>query len=306
MVIVCVVMMFITRDMWEPPPPSLEPFWWQPLRNATTRLNCSAGVGVQRVGSYGRTNNILIAWVHLLAWSVMQHPPATVVLSSEFIGTIGKHFDVDGATRSWACVASTWTGPMVRVPARVAYYASENRVYGTRFKAVVLHQLLMRPRPHVRDAVEAFERRHPLDAVVHMRSLEGTCRARMADRVHVMLRFDGLSARDVCDMSALYVQRFVSKNQTIVLAHDGQHVRAARRLQRAFHVVSYTGPYSLYVDMLLMVRASVFIGNPASTVSMNVAAVREWLGKSSNFDSALLWGVENRRVPNQFIDGGAT
>jgi len=52
--------------------------------------------------------------------------------------------------------------------------------------------------------------------------------------------------------------------------------------------VWYDGPDGALVDLLLCVRASYFVGNPASTFSWNAARVRAVAGLTSS----LLVGVE--------------
>ena len=67
----------------------------------------------------------------------------------------------------------------------------------------------------------------------------------------------------------------------LVLAHDAARLEAVAALVRQFgaHIVQSR---NLHVDMQLLIRATRFVGNPASTLSQKVNLVRHALGATSN------------------------
>ena len=89
----------------------------------------------------------------------------------------------------------------------------------------------------------------------------------------------------------------------LLVAHDG-HVIADRlsSLRSNFGAVesaklngeTWRGPGTLFIDMLLLMRARVFVGNPGSTVSQNVAAVRSLLKPP---------GTTNMRLCSEALQG---
>lgn len=60
----------------------------------------------------------------------------------------------------------------------------------------------------------------------------------------------------------------------MVLAHDGEDEPRAAALAAKYGARVYRGPMAPVVDLLLMVRAGLLIGNPASSFSANAARVR--------------------------------
>jgi len=60
----------------------------------------------------------------------------------------------------------------------------------------------------------------------------------------------------------------------VVLAHDGEDEARAAAIVSRYGARIYRGPLAPFVDLLLMVRAGLFIGNPASSFSTNAARVR--------------------------------
>eukprot|EP00038_Savillea_parva_P025065 m.46082 g.46082 ORF g.46082 m.46082 type:complete len:535 (-) comp6721_c0_seq2:227-1831(-) len=391
------------RLQWDPAP--LPSRWWEPLRaeddtpqcppsaggggegvtDTSTSTNTDASYGnapVVHVGwMYGRTNNVVLEWVHALAFTVtyrgglasVQHHqqprhdkdtatssgnhaksasatlatttrhsgnglPMTPVLAID--GVIAKYlnvaFDLEAATRRWACISiaspseppdanpsqvTTTNTPSqstnhlqpqrdrvdssavdnVTFAAREVYWAPENDVIGQFFRATVLYQTLLRPRPAVREAVQAFETTHKLTVgnyvAIHLRGLEGSCVERAAknkgSKLWSMLPpWDPVehTAVDVCNMTTRYLDRVFAAlppNVPVVLAHDhGDPVRA-EEIARTYHAVSYTGPHDTIVDMMLLIRAGYLIGNPMSSMSYVAAEVRGVANFPSNFDPGL-------------------
>jgi hypothetical protein len=60
----------------------------------------------------------------------------------------------------------------------------------------------------------------------------------------------------------------------VVLAHDGEDEARAAALVAKYGARVYRGPMAAFVDLLLMVRAGLLVGNPASSFSANAARVR--------------------------------
>lgn len=177
-----------------------------------------------------------------------------------------------------------------------------------RFSAIFTSQLLLRPRLDVRTHIELIERELGLHLVqtyigVHLRSLEGSCVNRLragrglADFARIVLHGNhSVSATDVCTMSDAYLDACMlsfnmPRTAPMVIAFDGQNKARIRQLKARYnvripsdlpwHAVLRSGHGQrnvkpVFIDMLLMLRAPAFVGNPASTLSANVAAVRTY------------------------------
>jgi len=299
---------------WDPKP--LPPNWWEPLSRPGAAPNCSCHKGVFRIsGSYGRTNNMLIELTHALAFSVTHTPPLMVDLRN--MKDLAQSFDLRAATQGWACVVidqrdlvpgCTNLYHQRESSARNVYGAPENPVVGDSFRANVLKQVLLRPFEPLRKAVHTFEEQHGLTngfTAVHLRALENACVALLKRQLNTdygdvrvpgyvqFLRDAQMDAADVCDMTDRYLDEILSrakvKHLPMVVAHDRQKPSRLGQISRRYGAVSYTGAMGVFVDVLLLLRASYMIGNPASSMSGNVACVRSLLDLETNFGDPMQW-----------------
>jgi len=250
-------------------------------------------------GEYGRFNNFLFELCRLLASAVGEAEPTGVVLPVSFFEALDE-FDWEAATSPWACVVrhAPRGAEVVHLLAKDVFDGtlSHQEILlnkNTDFVRYVLGQLLLRPRAPLRDKVVLFEReklRGPYDAV-HLRSLEGACEAQLGPDFAKTLRGKPVRAADICHMSTSYVAaarpRHVGGPRPLFLAHDGLQKADADRLVRdlgavvlgrAAHRHSYNAHRQMCAEMILLLRARFLIGNPASTMSLNVAGVREVYG----------------------------
>ena len=291
------------RISWDPPP--LPPRWFLPLQ--TSRNFTCGREAVTLSGWWGRTNNILLQLVHMLAYTVSHEPPLVLVLQPRTEQLVADRFDLRAATAGRACVRSRheWPGVPRNVTAAAALYATENGRAGHLFRSAALSQLLLRPRPALRAAVEGFERKHRLDArgyvAVHVRSLETEC----VVRTRRFLRNRGggaavrgssnFTAEDICDVRPRFLRSTISlmgaQGLPVVLADDGERPELSSRLRREYGALSYSGPDASFVDLLLMIRATVLVGQPASSVSGNAATVRALAGLPSNLEAEAWYGA---------------
>jgi len=126
---------------------------------------------------------------------------------------------------------------------------------------------------------------------VHLRAFGPSCKIRVSRALQrgkqtvqwVNADADGgrraVVAEDICGMTDAYVDAALASSRVppdwpVVLAHDGRDPERAAALAERYGAVSYQGPMGSFVDLLLMVRAGFFIGNPASSFSTNAARVR--------------------------------
>ena len=77
---------------------------------------------------------------------------------------------------------------------------------------------------------------------------------------------------------AIFTQAGATARPFFVALDDRKFLPRARQLVRKYG--GWISEESIYIDMILMLRSQFFIGNPASTVSMNVARVR-WAAHGS-------------------------
>ena len=140
---------------------------------------------------YGRTNNALIAFAHLLEFAASHPAPnVTVVVVPEVVKKfIPPHLFDWGALASWVCIAQD--GPP---PGTLALHASMRDIfhwgrygpYGAKqpiprrsvdsrwLRGTVVAQLLLRARDPLRAEVDAIIRKHgPHDVAIPLRQLEG-------------------------------------------------------------------------------------------------------------------------------------
>ena len=129
---------------------------------------------------------------------------------------------------------------------------------------------------------------------IHLRSLEGTCVARLrlegvaVQRVTARDMGRDVTAEDLCSMSGAYVKAAlrmdaVPRGWPVLLVHDGQNTQKAGKLRKNWDAVETHA--TAYADLILAVRSAYFIGNPASSFSANVVMIRRALGaapESSN------------------------
>ena len=96
-----------------------------------------------------------------------------------------------------------------------------------------------------------------------------------------------LSTNDVCSMSDDYLEAAIRQARMrhchVFLADDKMQKQRAKDIVRRYNasVFSFgahnnpaTRVFRLYMDMLILIRACYFIGNPASTIAGNIARVR--------------------------------
>jgi len=183
---------------------------------------------------------------------------------------------------------------------------------GLHFVTTLLHQLLLRPSVDLRATLAEFRAAHGLGngfgnggggggggapgyVAIHLRGMDGGCARRFENGESVRDELVDLSAslrrpveaRDVCEMSTPYVEAVLAAHQAppgarFVLCHDNSQATHAARLVERFNASVFTGFEGLrtkarnavLVDMLLGVQAALFIGNPTSSFSRTVAAVR--------------------------------
>ena len=158
--------------------------------------------------------------------------------------------------------------------------------------------------PKIRSAVERFERqvlardgRHSFARVgVHLRWMEGACMNDMVVTVepnrcnflHCVERLPhgpGVTVDDICHMTDSYVERAIELGKLLpdaprFLGSDQQQKDDTSRLL-ALGFVQYDNlEFGLharesifcqhFVDQLILMRGSLFIGNPVSTFSVNI------------------------------------
>ena len=292
---------------WDPAP--LARGWWDGQNTSREYADCdSSGMHYYSLkGEYGQTNNALIEVVKALRYITTQveQPAALVLENSAHISAL-LPYDYDAAFKSWACVLMTVpagvdAGELV---AKQVYWDHSETEVEDNFISTVLHQVVLRPLPQLRERVEAFER-DQLDGPgrynsVHLRWLEGkgigwlnhgTPRKGVGNLG--CQDVPEATAEDVCSMSNSYLDAALrlAPGLPLFLAHDGQQPHRSDALvnERSAKTVpaEASDGQSLEMDMLLLIRSSYFVGNPASSLSLNVARVRAFRfggGPASNLE----------------------
>ena len=163
------------------------------------------------------------------------------------------------------------------------------------FRTAALTQLLLRPSAEMRARVKAFEEEHfggGCYVAIHLRSMDNECHQRTTgllgcQTVTAQDMGRPVTQRDVCEMSDAYVdaalRRARLRHCRVFLADDKMLKPRAAAIVRRYNASVFvagahnnplTRAFRLHMDMLLLLRACYFVGNPASTLSGNVARVR--------------------------------
>jgi len=249
-------------------------------------------------------NNALIELAHLLEFAATRLEPTLVVVPDAVQQLVPRsQFDY---SFSWVCVANAapvhlkvegadlkdvywWDAG----PATNFGHAGLPSLHSVELKGLILAKIVMRPQPALRALVERLSPKGPYVAI-HLRNLEGSCVER--------LKLEGLAVQrvtsrdlgrevlpaDLCSMTGAYVRAAlrmdgVPREWPILLVHDGQSKTRARKLRNRLRAAETNG--TPFADLVIAVRSSYFIGNPASSFSANVVLIRNALGaplESSN------------------------
>ena len=277
---------------WDPEP--LVRGWWGDPGPSQEPPDCSASSGMHYYalrGEYGETNNALIEVAKAVRYVVAQAmQPAALVLerSSLHLRELSQ-YEYVAAFRSWACVLTELPPGASAEPidAKEIYYGEADTEEEGLFVSAVLHQVMLRPTAGLRELVEAFEVGELGGPghynAVHLRWLEGTCIERMnsewGGRPQLGCQaVPAATAEDVCAMADSFLDASLAPaaaSLPLFLAHDGQQPDRARALTSERGAKSVPdGSKSVSMDMQLLLRSSFFVGNPASSLSVNVARVR--------------------------------
>ena len=271
--------------------------WWNGHENSLGVPDCNAsGMHYYSLnGNYGRTNNALIEVAKALRYITQAEQPAALVLESAFASVL-LPYDYVTAFKSWACVLMTVPAGVdfKELNAKQMYWSHSETEADDDFISAVLHQVMLRPLPLLRERVEAFEREQLVGPgqfnAVHLRWLEGNCIDWLsADQLGYLgvgqLECQDVpeaTAEDVCSMSNAYLDAALrhTPGLPLFLADDGQQPnrtdvlvseRSAKRVP-----ADVAEGQGLEMDMLLLIRSSHFVGNPASSLTLNVARVRSF------------------------------
>jgi len=286
--------------------------------------NCSAAIsGITGTGEYGRLNNAIIELTHLLEIAATRPEPTLVVIPDSTRQLVPpEQFDYS-FLKSWVCV--TFKAPpgfnVSGYSMRSIYWWQRNphgNVFGlsvrdvlpttidlAEVKGLILSQIILRPQPPLREAVERFlskilnTSKAAGYVAIHLRTLEDSCvtvmgnlrgigkepLARQRVTASDMPGSRNVTDADICYMSDDYVAAALAKDNVprdwpIVLAHDGQSPNSLlRRLVVRFGAVE-TKTRSQFADLLILVKSSYLIGNPASSFSANAQMIRSAMGAS--------------------------
>ena len=75
-----------------------------------------------------------------------------------------------------------------------------------------------------------------------------------------------------------------TSNLPYFLSHDGQNATRAREIEREFQAVTFAGPNAMWIDILLHIRSTTFIGNIASSLSGNIWGIRKLMAPGACCD----------------------
>ena len=292
---------------WVGEPDELPPDWWRPVRQQDAPLAppCDQRDLLVRGGKgFGKTNNIMLTFVHMLAISVAHTPPLAVVAPKEWLDTFDAVLDWRTATRSWACVFARDPNPSsshIVVTSGDAFFMrsaelTQKGVPSRRWTATpadanfhrgILRQLYWRPKQRLKELTIRFIESELGGARFDAMQLRaGHCGQWVKlplQRVAAKdMRSGRLTTDDVCLLSDEYIdaslalqRRAGPDSRRLVLAHDRANQTRADEIVRKYNASVVKGELAIHVDMQLMMRAERFVGSSGSTVSFNVNSARD-------------------------------
>lgn len=254
--------------------------WWLPTA-PPYKLQCDSSHYVTlSSNAFGQSNNVLLTLVHTLEYLVLRNPQPMLVLPN-WCNEVNNTFDLNSVLDGWVCIAPHHMRHRVKpyiLDAKRMYMLGQRQL-GEAFTRVVLSQLFLRPRMHIKARFDERIAKYPGAYVaIHLRRL---CEmwypnARSCTNAH--------NGHELCTMQTDYLNRTLVTSIAmfgqlpLLLMHDHSNdvKDDSRRIVHDFDAI-VPSKANVYVDMLTMIRAKYFIGNPASTLSQNVMRVRDEL-----------------------------
>lgn len=256
--------------------------------------------------AYGRANNVLIELLGAVELALGSFPPKAIRLHPSFPIELLDGFDWKSALESYVCFRHPTSITQVTYRHAMDIFNWDTLsppALPPDFRARVLAEILLRPKSAVIEKVEQFERQNNLSHgynAIALRHFETTFETRIW-----FLKWSGLVGfypnvtlvrKDAAplNISSEYIASYSrdgyilpvirdagTEHLPCVILHDGQDPEEAKKLIAELGCL--TSPHlesphhSLGVDMSLMLRSTVLIGNPYSTVNMNVMCARSSL-----------------------------
>ena len=250
--------------------------WWFPTAPSYS-LQCNTSNYVTLTNkAFGQSNNVLLTLVHMLEYLVVRHPQPVLVMPKWF-REVYNAFDLNTALNGWVCIAPT-NGKFAisRTFDAASIYMLGQRELGEKFTRVVMTQILMRPHFHIYKYLQIRRSMYPNGYnAIHLRQL---CREWYSNLHSCTNVYNG---DELCSMQTSYLNRTLTRVEfsfgrlPLLIMHDANTKRElTNRIKRDFNAIVLNDA-DVYVDMLTMIHAKYFIGNPASTLSQNVMRVRE-------------------------------
>ena len=283
----------LRRVRWDPAP--LEPAWWLPAdsRPRDAIQSCKASQTLAKgFDCAGRTNNYLLCWARAMQLHAMEGVPT--LLDDTWFSEVGRFFDWESATRSWACVVAapdlstaafaqprtlSARGSSLRARKTNAFSCQEERTC-VDSRTTLLAQLLLRPSAEMRARVDDFVGAHFGEECyvgVHLRSMDNShsCTARMGGLLgcQAIARGGSLVGRpvttaDICQMNDWYLDAALRqagmRGCRVFLADDKMQRSRSEAIVARYNasVFSFGAPnnrttraFRLYMDMLILMRS---------------------------------------------------
>ena len=266
---------------------------------------CQSSRVFLKVSEFGRSNNLLVAWAHALELTVAHEPLATLVLTEQFEMGIARFFHWRAAVDGWACVVSHRAplppnATQIEISGADVFFLEQHASGHSTFYPHVIAQLLLRPIRPLRAAVETIiaDYRGGYDGL-HLRTLDRGPKACSAVWVTPealrcqCVKSYNVTVDDICHMEPRYVRAALgvlgepaaNQSRPLLIAHDRSYDARVAELVHEFGGVDFgrsrpsntNAAEFIWIDMLVLIFARRFIGNPGSTLAFNVDAVRRVL-----------------------------
>eukprot|EP00040_Diaphanoeca_grandis_P004483 m.29029 g.29029 ORF g.29029 m.29029 type:complete len:349 (-) comp16025_c0_seq1:23-1069(-) len=269
-------------------------------------------------GAYGRSNNILVRFFHeLLLASALDTPMAYSLSGSdtEMDSILSRFPGALEKLQNWACIRKDCTTWETHSAEDLFYLRdtskelhdhkqsgavhqfhnpSTNILNPTLFSGAVFSQILLNANEKIKQDVDKFAKEHNFYcgryAVLHLRGLEGSCERRITEQAHFhknktattpdYYSVEGVhwfTPKEICSSSDRFIQTYNPDNLPLMLMHDGQDMSRVSQITSTHKALIFPGR-DMWAEIILAVRADVFIRNPMSSMSSNIIAARLFLG----------------------------
>eukprot|EP00039_Didymoeca_costata_P004294 m.72460 g.72460 ORF g.72460 m.72460 type:complete len:693 (+) comp12331_c0_seq1:138-2216(+) len=296
------------EKQWDPSP--LRRDFWAPIAyfDINDHIGCHSSKCLQPVGGTKTVANIFQVLANALIFSISHPDHPTVVLNSAHAQAM-KGLDIVAATKGWGCFSNSdeqcnkeetafnFTSKQLFQGKFDGLEDTTNTFPFANFLGNVVVQLLLRAPQNIRQQADEFLKEHLMCqkfTAVHLSQCvtkkSSTSKPYMRDP---SMQNNKFTSQDVCTMSDAYLSHHlkgIPEDHKLLILYDkndeGKEARANEIVEK-FKAVPLSQDHHdvTFVQMILALRSTHFIGNNGSTFSKIVAMARAFAFQSQYLPS---------------------